>query len=187
MCLSRPQIHHSNPSWDQLYSAKSKPPGACIPFIYTTGDIFEYASDIPHHFNRPAILTNMVTHQPVVGANFLMLWSLNTMISPLDGECAFFCQGHVFFHSLELLPIHNNRALKFAHPTIQDLELFIQCCFDGPCINHLFSTLHWHHGNKLTYGDGCATWYYLNDIVWTDQSVRVENQPFPWVSECGQQ
>lgn len=153
-------------------SVEKKAPGACIPFVYTTDDIFEFTGDIPHCFDRPAILTNAVTHQPDVGAKFLTLWSLDTMISPLDGECAFFYQGRVFFRGLELVPIHDNRALEFAHPTVRDLEPFIQCRFDGPRINRFFSTLHWRHGDKLTYGDDRVSWYYLMEVLWTDQSVR---------------
>ena len=87
------------------------------------------------------------------------------MMMPLDKESVFFYQGHIFLRSLELSPIHNNRALEVAHPNVKDLEPFVQSQFDSPHINHLFSTLYWHHGNKLIFGDDQIAWYYLREIL----------------------
>ena len=71
------------------------------------------------------------------------------MVSTREGECVFFYQGHMFLHSLELIPIHNNRALEVAQPNVKDLIPFVQSQFDSPCIDHLFAVLHWKHGDKL--------------------------------------
>lgn len=153
-------------------SVEKAAPGHCLPFTYTGEDIFEFANDLGSCFDRPAIVTSATTHQPVVGANLQTLWSLDTIVSPLDNESIFFYQGRMFLRGLELVPIYDNRALEVAHPNIQDLEPFIQSQFDQLRINRLFSALHWQHGDKLTYNDDRVTWYYLREVLWKDQTVR---------------
>ena len=66
-------------------------------------------------------------------------------------------QGHIFFRSLELVSIHNNRALEVAFPAVEDLKPFVQSQIDGPHINHLLSAHYWNHGNKLMYSNESST------------------------------
>ena len=143
-------------------SVKNKAPRASIPFICTTDNIFEFT----------AIFTNLVTYQLDVGAKFLTLWSLDTMISPLDRECTFFYQGCIFFPSLELVPIHDNRALEFAHPT-RTLTFHPMSFWWSPYQSFLLNS------SLVTWQQAHVSWYYLMEVLWTDQFVLVRNiNPF---------
>ena len=153
-------------------SVERTSPGSLHHFTYTGDDLFEFTDEFPNCFDRPAIVTDPETHQPVAGTKSLTLWVLDSMLSPLSLERIYFYQGRIFFRGLELVPIHDNRALEVAYPNVEDLEPFVQSQFDGPRINRLFSALHWNHGDKLTHGDESDTWYYLREVVWRDQIVR---------------
>lgn len=126
-----------------LFGCRSTSLKDCLPFTYTGTDIFEFTHDHPNCFDRPTIVTNPETHEPSVGADFLTLWSLDTMPSAREGERMFFYQGCMFLRGLELVPIHDNRALEVFNPNIKHLIPFVQSHFDSPRINHLFSVLHW--------------------------------------------
>lgn len=95
-------------------------------------------------------------------------------MSSAKSESVFFCQGHVFLCSLELIPIYDNRALELANPSVEDLAPFVQSGFGHPHIDRLFSAHHWHCGDKLRYNDDHPCWYYLREIVWNDLTVRVQ-------------
>lgn len=88
-------------------------------------------------------------------------------------ESVFFCQGRVFLHSLELIPIYDNRVMELVNPSVEDLAPFVQSGFGCPHIDCLFSAHHWHHGDKLRYNDDHSCWYYLREIVWNNLTVRV--------------
>ena len=132
----------------------------CLPFAYTGTDIFEFTHDHPNCFDRLTIVTNPETHEPSVGADFLTLWSLDTMPSAREGERMFFYQGRMFLQGLELVPIHDNRALEVFNPNVEHLIPFVQSHFDSPQINCLFSVLHWKQGDRLSYGNEVGSWYY---------------------------
>ena len=153
-------------------NVESISPGSCHHFMYTGDNTFEFTNDFPFCFDRPAIVTDPHTHQPVVESKSVTLWTLDSVISPLNGECIFFFKGCTFLHGLELIPVHDNRALEIAHPNTQKLKPFVKSKFDSPCINCLFSALHWTRGDKLTYADEHGPWYYLWEILWKDQSIR---------------
>ena len=108
----------------------------------------------------------------MVQTKSLTLWVLDTLLPPRESEKIYFYQGHIFFHSLELVPIHNNRALEVAFPTGEDLEPFVQSQFDGPHINCLLLAHYWNHGDKLMYSNKSGPWYYLCEVLWRDQTVR---------------
>ena len=154
-----------------LFGYESVSLEGCLPFTYTGTDIFEFTHDHPNCFDSPTIVTNSETHEPCVGAHFLTPWSLDTMVSAREGECMFFYQGCMFLCGLELVPIHNNRALEVAQPNVEDLIPFVQSQFDSPRIDSLFSVLHWKHGDKLSYGDEVGSWYYLCEVLWKDLAV----------------
>ena len=143
----------------------------CLPFAYTGTDIFEFTHDHPNCFDRPTIVTNPETHEPSVGADFLTPWSLDTMPSAREGERMFFYQGRMFLRGLELVPIHDNRALEVFNPNVEHLIPFVQSHFDSPRIDHLFSVLHWKQGDRLSYGNEVGSWYYLHEVLWKDLLV----------------
>lgn len=157
-------------------------PGTCIPFEYTTDEVFEFANEFPTCFDRPTILTDLETLLPDVGSSSMTLWSLDTMMSSARQERVYFYQGRVFLRGLELLPIYDNRAVEFANPTLEGLAPFVQSGFDRPRIDRLFSAHHWQLGDKLRcnwivegelwYTDDESCWYYLREIVWNDLAVR---------------
>ena len=104
----------------------------CFPFTCTGTDIFKFTHDHPNCFDRLTIVSNPETCEPNVGADFLTPWLLDTMLSAREGEHIFFYQGRMFLWGLELVPIHNNRALETFHPNVDHLIPFIQSQFDSP-------------------------------------------------------
>ena len=168
-----PNKRKSKPAlFDPEYVVK-KAPGSCISFEYMTDDIFEFASTFPACFDRSTILTGPETFLPDVGSNSMTFWLLDTMMSSAKSESVFFCQGRVFLHGLELIPIYDNRALELANPSVEDLAPFVQSGFGRPHIDCLFLAHHWHCGDKLRYNDDHSCWYYLREIVWNDLTVQV--------------
>ena len=147
-------------------------PGSCHHFTCTGDDLFEFTNEFSNCFDRSAIVTDPETHHPVVQTKSLTLWALDTLLSPRESEKIYFYQGRIFFRGLELVPIHNNRALEVAFPAVEDLKLFIQSQFDGPRINRLLLAHYWNHSDKLTYSNESGTWYYLREVLWRDQTVR---------------
>ena len=95
------------------------------------------------------------------------------MPSAREGECIFFYQGHMFLWGLELVPIHDNRALEVFNPNVKHLIPFVQSHFDSPRIDCLFSVLHWKQGDRLSYGNKVGSWYYICEVLWKDLLVIV--------------